>query len=223
MIVVALAESGLNPFADENFNYNLQSAKANFSKIRALSDAQALTYIPRAKGGSGSAEKFANFIYGGRYGNGANEGYKYRGSGLTQITFKSNYKKMDENLKKFGYPVLSYFPNNPNATLEETPNLLRNGSAKAQELAVAILVVGKAAGQFGKKLSPSTDYINGGINNIIQTQNGGTAKSETSPSAINYGKKRNIVKNTEWVFELFKKYELLDNTFGTEKTPLTTK
>ena len=48
------------------------------------------------------AEKFANFIYGGRYGNGANEGYKYRGSGLTQITFKSNYKKMDENLKKFG-------------------------------------------------------------------------------------------------------------------------
>ena len=223
IITVALAESGLNPFAEENFNYSLSAAKSNFSKIRALSDEEALTYIPRGgnRGGSGSQEKFANFIYGGRYGNGENEGYKYRGSGLTQITFKSNYKKMDENLTKYGYPVSSFFPNNPNATLEATPNLLRNGSAKAQELAVAILIVGKVAGQFGKKLSPSTDYINGGINNIIQTQNGGTTKSETSPSAINYGKKRNIVKNTEWVFELFKKYDLLDNTYGTEKTPLT--
>lgn len=34
---------------------------------------------------------FFNLIYGGRYGNAANEGFKYRGAGFNQITFKGNY------------------------------------------------------------------------------------------------------------------------------------
>jgi len=38
--------------------------------------------------------KFFNVIYGGRYGNGPDEGYKYRGGGLNQVTFKNNYKKL---------------------------------------------------------------------------------------------------------------------------------
>jgi len=38
-------------------------------------------------------EAIANRIYGGRMGNAANEGYKYRGRGYLQITGKDNYKK----------------------------------------------------------------------------------------------------------------------------------
>jgi predicted chitinase len=36
--------------------------------------------------------KFFDIIYGGKYGNASNEGYKYRGRGFNQITFKGNYK-----------------------------------------------------------------------------------------------------------------------------------
>jgi len=39
---------------------------------------------------------FFDKIYGGRYGNAPDEGYKYRGRGFNQITFKGTYKKMGE-------------------------------------------------------------------------------------------------------------------------------
>jgi predicted chitinase len=38
-----------------------------------------------------SDEDFFNAIYGGMYGNGENQGYKYRGRGFNQLTFKANY------------------------------------------------------------------------------------------------------------------------------------
>jgi len=41
-------------------------------------------------------EAFFNRVYGGRYGNAPNEGYKYRGRGLNQLTFKGNYKAMNK-------------------------------------------------------------------------------------------------------------------------------
>lgn len=37
--------------------------------------------------------KFFDLIYGGKYGNATNEGYKYRGRGFNQITFKGNYEQ----------------------------------------------------------------------------------------------------------------------------------
>lgn len=40
-------------------------------------------------------EKLANFVYGGRFGNGKDEGYKYRGRGLLMLTFKDNYIRYD--------------------------------------------------------------------------------------------------------------------------------
>lgn len=39
-------------------------------------------------------EQFFDTIYGGRYGNANDEGYKYRGRGFNQLTFKANYKKI---------------------------------------------------------------------------------------------------------------------------------
>ncbi len=38
-------------------------------------------------------KKFFDLVYGGRFGNGPDEGYKYRGRGFNQLTFKGNYKK----------------------------------------------------------------------------------------------------------------------------------
>ena len=54
------------------------------SRVRSVSDAD-LTLIKK------DDYKFFNLIYGGRYGNGALEGWAYRGAGFNQITFKGNY------------------------------------------------------------------------------------------------------------------------------------
>jgi hypothetical protein len=44
-------------------------------------------------------EAFFNAVYGlAKFGQTANEGYKYRGRGLNQITFKGNYKKVGDQI-----------------------------------------------------------------------------------------------------------------------------
>jgi predicted chitinase len=64
------------------------SAK-NYPKLHALTDAQ-LTALKK------KPEDFFNFLYGGRFENGAKEGYKYRGRGFIQHTFKESYRKIGE-------------------------------------------------------------------------------------------------------------------------------
>jgi predicted chitinase len=56
-------------------------------------------------------EQFFDTIYGGRYGNAMDEGYKYRGRGFNQLTFKNNYKKI---AKDIGVDIVS------------DPNLMNN-------------------------------------------------------------------------------------------------
>src|SRR6218665_841921 len=41
---------------------------------------------------------FFNAVYGGKYGNSATEGYKFRGRGPNQLTFKSNYASIGKRL-----------------------------------------------------------------------------------------------------------------------------
>ena len=57
---------------------------------------------------------FFDVVYGGRYDNAPDEGYKYRGRGFNQITFKSAYKKYGD---KAGVNLV----NNPDALLEPKP------------------------------------------------------------------------------------------------------
>ena len=47
-------------------------------------------------------ESFYNTIYGGKYGNAPDEGYKYRGRGFNGITFKGIYQKMQKLLDGIG-------------------------------------------------------------------------------------------------------------------------
>ena len=42
--------------------------------------------------------QFFDRVYGGRYGNSANEGYKYRGRGFNQLTFKGNYASIAQRI-----------------------------------------------------------------------------------------------------------------------------
>lgn len=51
---------------------------------------------PKLKGRSdlaNNAEKLANEVYGGQYGNGPKDGFKYRGGGFNQLTFKALYEQ----------------------------------------------------------------------------------------------------------------------------------
>jgi len=65
-----------------------------------------------------------NTVYGGRLGNARDEGYKYRGRGMIQITFKDNYKTYG---KRSGHPQIV-----------ENPDLA-NDPVIATDIAVAYL------------------------------------------------------------------------------------
>jgi predicted chitinase len=43
-------------------------------------------------------EAFFNVVYGGRYGNMGNDGYKYRGRGFNQLTFRGSYKSIGDKI-----------------------------------------------------------------------------------------------------------------------------
>jgi putative chitinase len=70
----------------ENLNYSVANIKRVWPNTP---DAKAteLAKSPTALG---------DYKYGGKYGNAQNEGYKYRGRGFNQITFKNTYKKIGD-------------------------------------------------------------------------------------------------------------------------------
>lgn len=80
---------------EENLMYSAKGLAATFKKyFKTLEDA-----IPFEK----KPEKIANKVYGGRYLNGdeaSGDGYRYRGRGLKQLTFKANYQACSRDLYK---------------------------------------------------------------------------------------------------------------------------
>lgn len=85
ILAVVGKESGFIP-KNENLNYSASRLLEVFpSKVKNLEQAKTLANKP---------ELIANTIYGGRYGNLPNEGFKYRGRGFNQITFKDAYKSI---------------------------------------------------------------------------------------------------------------------------------
>lgn len=82
---MVLQESGLIPKSERSYSGTSNSRIRDiFTKTRKLSESQ-LTELKK------SPLNFFNYVYGGREGNAENEGYKYRGRGYNQITFKNNY------------------------------------------------------------------------------------------------------------------------------------
>lgn len=78
-------ESGGFKHVEENLRYSAEGLMKTFPKYykdKALAEAEARQPI-----------LIANRVYGGRMGNAKDEGYKYRGRGLIQLTGKDNYAK----------------------------------------------------------------------------------------------------------------------------------
>ena len=96
ILAVISKESGFVP-KNENLNYSESGLKNTFGSYFNPSRAKAAEYAKKP-------EKIANYVYGGtwngnkyslgRYGNTVQgDGFKYRGRGFNQITFKSGYEK----------------------------------------------------------------------------------------------------------------------------------
>lgn len=109
-------ECGFKP-KSENLNYSAKRLRQVFpSRVRSDAFAQRLANAGPAAIG--------NTLYGNRYGNAQDEGYKYRGRGLIQLTFKDNYERYG---KLAGKPEVVANPD------------LANDPEVATELAIAYL------------------------------------------------------------------------------------
>lgn len=80
----------------ENMNYSSTARlKEVFpSKFSSMAESEISTYVK-------NEEKLANLVYANRYGNGtveSGDGYKYRGGGFIQLTFKSNYSNIGSKI-----------------------------------------------------------------------------------------------------------------------------
>lgn len=85
ILAIISKESGFIPQSEISYaNTSNQRIRSIFSRTGSLTD-QELTDLKK------DPKKFFDFVYGGRYGNAQDEGYRYRGRGFNQLTFKNNY------------------------------------------------------------------------------------------------------------------------------------
>lgn len=92
MVGVAFKESKLVPIDEVSFkNTSNSRIRAVYpTRLGSLSDAQ-LNEIKK------DDVKFFDAVYGGQYGNDQpGDGYKYKGRGFIQVTFKNNYKRLSK-------------------------------------------------------------------------------------------------------------------------------
>lgn len=88
----AFHETGYLSRFSENLNYtSTKRLREVFpSKFKGKTEDYVLRYVKNPQG-------LANLIYGGRFGNtDSNDGWRYRGRGLLQLTFKDNYIRFNK-------------------------------------------------------------------------------------------------------------------------------
>ncbi|WP_028328925.1 glycoside hydrolase family 19 protein [Brachyspira alvinipulli] len=135
---------------EESFNYKPERLFQVFKKrVGTLDKAKELC--------SQGAEAIANFVYGGRkdLGNNKDEGYKFRGRGIIQLTGKNNYNCYGKKL---------------NIDLVNNPDL-----AKEPNTAIEIALLfwrEKECGLYAKlgDVKTVTKLINGGYNGLADRQ-----------------------------------------------------
>lgn len=133
---------------EESFNYRPERLFEVFKKrVGTIEKAKELC--------SKGAEAIGDFVYGGRLGNAKDEGYKYRGRGIIQLTGKNNYE---------------YYGKKLNIDLVNNPDL-----AKEPDTAIEIALLfwrEKGLGLLARKgdVKGVTKLINGGYNGLEDRQ-----------------------------------------------------
>ena len=133
---------------EESFNYRPERLFEVFKKrVGSLENAKKLC--------SEGSKAIADFVYGGRLGNAQDEGYKYRGRGIIQLTGKNNYE---------------YYGKKINIDLVNNPDLAKESNA-AMEIAL-LFWKEKGCGMFAKMgdVKTVTKLINGGYNGLDDRQ-----------------------------------------------------
>lgn len=139
-------ESGFK-LVRENMNYSSVSRLRQIfpSKFGSMSDEVAQGYV-------NNSEALANLVYGSRYGNGpesSGDGYRYRGGGFIQLTFKSNYAKIGSQL---------------GIDLTNSPELIVTSEVAAKVVAQFMI---NAAGGLGRLNYPDLDSALNGVTKLI--------------------------------------------------------
>lgn len=129
VLSVIAKESGFKPKDEIDYSSTSNSRiRSIFGKrVSKLSDSE-LDSVKR------DPKRFFDLVYGGRFGNAPDEGYKYRGRGFNGLTFKGNYKKYGNMI---GVDLVS----NPD---------LANDPKVAAKLAVAFFTKGKSGDSLPK-------------------------------------------------------------------------
>ena len=134
---------------EESFNYRPERLFEVFKKrVGTIEKAKELY--------SKGAKAIGDFVYGGRLGNAKDEGYKYRGRGIIQLTGKNNYK---------------YYGDKLNIDLVNNPDLAKEPDASIE---IALLFwKEKGCGLLARKgdVKTVTKLINGGYNGLEDRQN----------------------------------------------------
>lgn len=143
-------ESGDFKFKSENLNYSKDGLLKIFPKY--FTPETALVYQRQP-------EKIANRVYANRFGNGdekSGDGYKFRGRGYIQVTFKNNYIEFDKTVDD---DILS----NPDLVSNKYPLVSAGWYWNSRKLnSVANL------GDTIEVVTKVTKVVNGGINGLSE-------------------------------------------------------
>lgn len=119
------AQAAVLAIVQKESNFIPQSENLNYSASRLVQVFPSrFPNINTAKPFEKKPELIANRVYGGRFGNNLNEGFKFRGRGFNQITFKDTYRTIGS---KIGVDLVS------------SPDLLNNPQVAADALIVYFL------------------------------------------------------------------------------------
>ena len=195
LLTVAYAESRFDLRISENFKYRVDKIGTGTSK-NWNGDASVIFKDSLRKVGvdtnslknilTNPSDSLANYVYankGSNKGPSSGDGFKYRGRGISQTTYKSGYQSTQNALKKY----------NINIDLISNPDNIF-------QYEIPVLIIGKLEGLYGDKLSTGVDYINNATN-IAQTQNGG--KKDASS---NYIDALRCINSNSKIQELISKY-----------------
>lgn len=158
ILAIADKESSFNPLAQEvsYANTSNERIRSIFSKTKPLNDVQ-LNELKVDK------KHFFDFVYNGIIGNGANDGYNFRGRGFNQITGRGNYQIYGDSI---GVDLVS------NPDLVSTPEI-------ASKVIISFMKKGidslKRIGKFkGKDINDFSDQKS--AYNAVYNINAGTGK-----------------------------------------------